>query len=106
MGMDRRAGCELVAARRAFNAVIVTVGSLYIATRSIDVTVAGSVIAAALSGWAMWLWRPGSDGTDISDQRDQCEEYPPEYGHDSREVHSLDRVLEEPSLCYRKGASR
>jgi hypothetical protein len=43
------------AAQQTFNTVTITVGSLYLATHSIVVTIMGKVAASALCGWRIWL---------------------------------------------------
>jgi hypothetical protein len=46
---------DLTTARTIFNTATVTVGGLYLATNSVTVTVIGTVAAAVVTGWAIWL---------------------------------------------------
>jgi hypothetical protein len=46
---------ELDSAQQICNATTVAVGGLYLATHSVAVTALGTVTAAALCGWSMWL---------------------------------------------------
>lgn len=48
---------DIGTAQRTFNTVTVTVGSLYLASRSVTVTLIGTAAASLLTCWALWLAR-------------------------------------------------
>jgi hypothetical protein len=51
---------DLVTARTIFNITAAAAGCLYRVTNSVTVTLAGTVAAAILTGWSMWLARSRS----------------------------------------------
>jgi hypothetical protein len=51
----RQSGLDLTVVQRGFNTVTVTVGGLYLATRSVIVTIIGTAAASLLTCWALWL---------------------------------------------------
>jgi hypothetical protein len=59
MRTEHRAYPELVTATRAFNTATIPVGSLYLGTHSIIVTITGTASASLLGCWTLWLARQG-----------------------------------------------
>lgn len=85
MQVIRRPQRDLPAARAMFNTATVTVGSLYLATHSVTVTLIGAAASTVLTCWAMWLPsvpkraldgadRPSESGTGDARDLDQADE--------------------------------
>jgi hypothetical protein len=55
MRMKNQVLRDITEVRRVFSGAAVTAASLYLTTHSTAVTVAVTVVAAGLNGWAMWL---------------------------------------------------
>lgn len=73
----QRTAVDLPGAPYGFNSAAVAVGTLYVTTHSVAVTIAGTSAAAVLCAWRMWLTRRGEyppiDPTGEDDVRQKSE---------------------------------